>query len=351
MGRARPRDARRHDSIAARHVGTRSCAAPFAQLRLDQLVALRDAPTWQVASASDARCSATIGAPVSVSVLIVNFRAYDELACCLDSLVPWLEPDDEVIVVDYIPDSAALARIREHHADARFLTEPTNLGFAAGVNKAARLARGTYLLALNPDTLVPGPVPKHLAAWLDGHSDIAIAGPRIENDDGSVQPSGRRFPGASTLFGGRSTWLTRHFPNNWLTRRNLIARAAESDTRVDWVSGACLMTRADVFNRVGGFDEGFFLYWEDADYCRRVAQTGSGTAFVPSVTVRHAAGRSARHDVVRAIRAFHRSAFRLYWKHTRWLGRLAAPIVWLVLRARAEAQIMRSRLSDSARKE
>jgi N-acetylglucosaminyl-diphospho-decaprenol L-rhamnosyltransferase len=284
---------------------------------------------------------------VSVSVLIVNFRTYDELACCLDSLLPWLERDDEVIVVDYVPDPVALARIRAHHPEARFITESVNLGFAAGVNEAARLARGKYLLVLNPDTLVPGPVPKALAAWLDGHSDIAVAGPRIENDDGSVQPSARRFPGASTLLGGRSTWLTRHFPNNWFTRRNLVAREAVSDARVDWVSGACLMTRAVVFKLVGGFDEGFFLYWEDADYCRRVAQTGSGVAFVPSVTVRHTAGRSARHDVGRAIRAFHRSAFRLYWKHTGGFGRLAAPIVWLVLKARAEKRVMQSRVSEA----
>lgn len=278
-----------------------------------------------------------------VSILIVSYRAYAELGGCLDSIAATLHPGDELIVVDYESDVAALAPLRVRHPFVRILAEGGNRGFAAGVNTAARYARGTYLLMLNPDTLVRGPVATMLADWMDQHPEVAVAGPRIENDDGSVQASARRFPGLTTLAGGRSTWLTRRFPHNWFTRRNLVGRDANQDMSVDWVSGACLMTRRDMFDLVGGFDERFFLYWEDADYCRRVQEAGGGVAFVPSVTVRHSAGRSARHDVARAIGAFHQSAFRLFWKHSGPIARLAAPIVWLGLWVRGRLRVLQAR--------
>ena len=118
-----------------------------------------------------------------------------------------------------------------------------------------------------------------------------------------------------------------------MSTRNLLAQDAKAPVDVDWVSGSCLMTRRGVFDLVGGFDEAFFLYWEDADYCRRVAQAGFRNVYVPGAPVRHTGGTSAEHNAASAIRAFHASAFRLYWKHASAAGRLAAPIaragLWL----------------------
>jgi N-acetylglucosaminyl-diphospho-decaprenol L-rhamnosyltransferase len=103
------------------------------------------------------------------------------------------------------------------------------------------------------------------------------------------------------------------------------------------------MTRRDVFNRVGGFDEGFFLYWEDADYCSRVADAGFRRVYLPSVTVRHEAGRSTERNPIPALRAFHQSAFRLYWKRTSWAGRLVAPLVRAGLWLRGQYRIRQVR--------
>jgi GT2 family glycosyltransferase len=181
---------------------------------------------------------------------------------------------------------------------------------------------------------------------LTRHVDVAVAGARVLNADGTVQPSARRFPDVTTLFGGRTTWLTSRFPGNWFSRRNLVGLDSLAPVDVDWVSGACFMTRRDVFEQIGGFDEGFFLYWEDADYCHRAAAAGFRRMYVPTVSVRHAGGRSAEHAAALAIRAFHRSAFRLYWKHTSLVGRLAAPVVGAGLWLRGEIRVKKAQASS-----
>ena len=221
------------------------------------------------------------------------------------------------------------------------LPRPDNLGFAAGVNLAAAQSRAPFLLLLNPDTVTDTPVIRVLEDWLTSHPDVAVAGARVYNSDGSVQPSARRFPDLTTLFGGRSTWLTSRFPSNWFSRRNLVGLDRQTPVDGDWVSGACFMTRREVFEKLSGFDEGFFLYWEDADYCRRAADAGYRRMYVPTASVRHIGGRSAEYSLARAIRAFHRSAFRMYWKHASLVGRLPAPAIWAGLWLRRELKVRR----------
>lgn len=288
------------------------------------------------------------------AVLIVNYRTYDALDRSLSSLAPHLRDDDEVVVVDWESDAARVDRLERAHPRVRFVPHPHNAGFAAGVNAAAAQTTAPLLVLLNPDTEVAGPVISTLAAHCEAHAACAVVGPRILNRDGSVQPSARRFPGLSTVLGGRSTWLTRHFPNNWFSRRNLLTAAqtgagtavdGDAGRRVavvDWVAGSCMATPRTVFERLGGFDEGFFMYWEDADYCRRASAAGGQCHYLPVVDVRHTGGASSAHNVVPAIRAFHHSAYRLFWKHS-GAGRVFAPVVWLGLRARAELRVLSAR--------
>lgn len=279
---------------------------------------------------------------MSTAVLIVNYKAYEELGRCLRSLEPYRRADDEVVVVDYESDAGALAAATGGRAGVDVVARSDNLGFAAGVNIAAGRARATYLMLLNPDTTLEGPVIRALEDWLISHPDAGAAGPRVLNDDGSIQPTARRFPGVTTALGGRSTWLTKRFPSNWLSKHNLGARDATSPIDVDWVSGVCLMTPRELFHRLGGLDEGFFMYWEDADYCYRVRDAGLRRCYVPSAAVRHPGGRSAAYNSARAIRAFHQSAFRLYRKHASPLGRLAAPLVGAGLWLRGQMQLQQA---------
>ncbi len=286
--------------------------------------------------------------PVPTAVLIVNFRGYDDLARCLESLDPHVRLDDEVIVVDQESDPRQLRTVLEPHPRVIAIPLERNVGFAAGVNLAARHASAPFLWLLNPDTTVEGPVLQVLQDWLQGHPDVAVAGPRVLNGDGSLQPSARAFPGLSTLLGGRSTWLTRRYPDNWWTRRNLLGLDTTEALDVDWVSGSCFMTRRAVFERLGGLDESFFLYWEDADYCRRVTAAGGRCTYLPWVAVRHVGGGSARYNLPLAIRAFHESAFHLYWKYSGMTGRAAAPFVRAGLRVRGEIRL-RQKLREGRR--
>jgi len=276
---------------------------------------------------------------MSTAVLIVNYKSYDELGRCLRSLAPYCGADDEVVVVDYETDANALSAAIRGQAGVDVVPRSDNLGFAAGVNIAAGRARAKYLMLLNPDTTVEGPVLRVLEDWMTSHPGVGAAAPRVLNEDGSTQATARRFPDLTTVFGGRSTWLTKHFPSNWLSRRNLAAKDASSPIDVDWVSGVCLMTPRDLFTRLGGLDEGFFMYWEDADYCYRVRDAGLRRCYVPSAAVRHPGGRSAAYNSARAIRAFHQSAFRLYRKHASPFGGLVSPLVGAGLWLRGQLRL------------
>jgi GT2 family glycosyltransferase len=271
-----------------------------------------------------------------VDVLIVNYRAYDELQRCLESLEPVRSTFPQVIVVDHESTREPASRLTARFPWIELIARPTNDGFAAGVNLAARSTRSPFLLLVNPDCVITTSMCGQLMTEIENRPDVAVAGPRIRNADGTVQPSARRFPDFTTAVAGRSSWLTRVLPDNPFSRRNLPARESHlsEPTQVDWVSGACMLVRREAFDAVDGLDEGFFLYWEDADFCRRLAQAGWRTLYVPAATAVHVGGRSSRHAADASLEAFHRSAYRLYSKHAGPAGRLLRPLVLAGLRLR-----------------
>jgi N-acetylglucosaminyl-diphospho-decaprenol L-rhamnosyltransferase len=280
----------------------------------------------------------------SVSVLIVGYHAYDELDRCLTSLALH-EPGAEIIVVDHDADRARGDTLAASHPHVKYVARLSNPGFGAGVNDAARLATSPLLLLLNPDVELRAPVVRALSACLETHDQVAIAGGRIREEDGAIQPSARRFPDLSTAFGGRTSWLTRISPANPLSRRNLSTSFGSPETalKVDWVSGAFTMIRADVFRALGGFDERFFMYWEDSDLCLRALRAGWTTMYEPGAEVLHLTGRSSRHAPLRSLVAFHVSAFRHYWKHGSLLARVLAPLAAAGLAARFVIRLAGSR--------
>jgi GT2 family glycosyltransferase len=274
-------------------------------------------------------------AAARVAVVIVNYQSYEDLQDCLASLGA-RNPAVRILVVDHASKREAADRIEAAFPHVELLRQQANDGFAAGVNRGAREDSGAYVLLLNPDCIASPDTCLRLADWMDAHGTVGAAGPRILNSDGSVQASARRFPNFTTGIAGRSSWLTRAFPRNPLSRHNLApSREGSSDARdVDWVSGAVMIIRREAFDAIGGFDTGFFLYWEDADFCRRLKQAGWKTVYLPELTVRHAGGRSSRHALDASLVAFHQSAFRLFWKHSPPVTKLLAPLVYTALRAR-----------------
>jgi GT2 family glycosyltransferase len=284
----------------------------------------------------------------SGTIVIVSFNSGDYLTRCLQSIEAHA-PAADVIVIDNastgeIADGAALRR-----AAVTLLVNRQNVGFGRAVNQGLAASTRPLLLVLNPDCyLLPGAVDR-LARELDDHPECAIAGPRILNDDGSVQGSARGDPSMLTGFFGRTTLLTRLFPKSRLARRNVRTdpEGATGDSRaVDWVSGACMLARRDALTAVGGFDERYFLYWEDADLCRRLRNSGHTIRYVPSCTVGHSVGKSSRGVKTLATRAFHESAYTYYATH---VARTAVDrgLAWALLQLRCRLKLLGRAEPDS----
>ncbi len=190
---------------------------------------------------------------------------------------------------------------------------PSNRGFAAGCNAGiARLDRPEVIVLINPDVRVSETFLRTLAA-LQWPAGLGARGPLVWGADGEVEQSARGFPQASTALFGRTSLLARLMPRSGAATRELRAVPERGTARVDWVSGACLIMTRAALERVGGLDEGYFMYWEDADWCRRAADLGLHVEYEPSLEVRHDQGSSSSSRRVATEIAFHRSALR-YWR-------------------------------------
>jgi GT2 family glycosyltransferase len=277
---------------------------------------------------------------MTATVVIVNYRAYAELQSCLASLAK-CEPDAAIVVIDHAADLAEASRLSAAFPRVAYRATHENPGFGAGVNAAAREAGAGALLLLNPDCELTMPLVGPLLSVLEHDSTAGVVGGLVREPDGTVQASARRFPDATTGLAGRTSWLSRVAPDNPLTRRNLTTDPSAGLRQVDWVSGALMLIRRETFDAIGGFDERFFLYWEDADFCRRAAGAGWSTWYAPDAEVVHRTARASRHAPVRSLAAFHVSAFRYHWKHGGVWARLASPVTALVLAARFLARVGR----------
>jgi GT2 family glycosyltransferase len=275
-----------------------------------------------------------------VDLVIVNYRSYEELSRCLSSLEPARAALARATVVDHESDLPAAAGISAEHPWVDLVERHTNEGFATGVNLGAARGRAPFLLLLNPDCIAGREAIDSLVAYAGQRPDAAVIGPRILNHDGTIQGSARRFPGWSTLVAGRSSWLTRRFPRNPLSRWNLPALSEiSSPLEVDWVSGACMLVRRDAFEKAGGMDERFFLYWEDADLCKRLKALGWRTVYYPGAGILHAGGRSSIHAYRESLAAFHASAYKMFRKHASWPMLALAPLLYVLLKVRLRAML------------
>ena len=251
-----------------------------------------------------------------LSVCIVNWNTREDLEQAIASV---LESDPglnrEVIVLDNASEDGSADMVRERFPDVVLIESEKNLGFAKGYNGTARRASGRYLLILNPDTLVRSGSFKRLIDFLDSHEDAAAVGPRLLNSDGTIQYSCRRFPKpmAAVL---RNTVIGRILPRNRSTRDYLMADW-DHDTagEVDWVSGAAVCIRPKAWAEVGGFDEGFFMYAEDMDWCLRARKAGWKIYYCPDAVIVHRIGSSSDQRPVQMVIQFHRSMARFYAKH------------------------------------
>jgi GT2 family glycosyltransferase len=243
-----------------------------------------------------------------LSVSVVSYRTPALLRRCLAALeAERAQLDMEVTVVDNASGDGSAEMVSAEFPWVRLIRNVRNAGFGAAHNQAMRTAVGRYLLVLNSDaTPAPGAL-RTLAEFLDAHPGVAVAGPKLRYPDGTVQSSRRRFPTLATLF-LESTQLQRLSSDNAVLRRYYVAdRSDDEPQEVDWLVGACLCVRARAVSDVGVFDERFFMYSEEIDWCRRFRSAGWGIAYVPSAEVLHFEGASSRQDFAARDRLFQAS--------------------------------------------
>lgn len=259
-----------------------------------------------------------------LSVVIVNYRHREVLTACLQSVYATANGlGIEVIVVDNASDDGTETLVPQRFPEARLVVNHENVGFARATNQGMAVASGQYVLWLNPDTILLKGALDELVGLLREHPDAGAVGPKMVGPDGTLQYSCRTFPSLATGFFTRYSVMRRLWPGNPLSRRYLLSDWDHATVRaVDWVSGACLMTSRSVLDRVGGLDEGFFLFNEDVDWCRRLAAAGLKVYYNPRAVVMHHIGASRGRVAPRIIIERHKGMFRYYRKHMRkgpWL--------------------------------
>ena len=219
-------------------------------------------------------------APLTLAVVIVNYRTPDLVQACLESLVPQLTAlHAEAIVVDNASGDRSLETIEEWLSGCpgafsekiRLVASPVNGGFSAGNNLGMRQVDSKYYLLLNSDTIVrPGAIAT-LLERMEREPGIGALGPRLEYLDGTPQVSRFRRRGVISEFirGAQINAITQLFRT-----KNTPIELDEPEQTLDWVSFACVLLRGDVVRQVGLMDEAFFMYFEDIEYCLRMKKAG-----------------------------------------------------------------------------
>ena len=246
----------------------------------------------------------------SVSVVVVTYNAMPWIERCLESVAEY-----ELVVVDHGSTDGTLELVRERWPQAR-LIERENLGFGAGSNAGMRLASGRYFLLLNSDAWAVEDAVERLVAFADAHPRVAVVGPRLANLDGTLQRSARGFP---TVWRLATEYLfLRKLAPGTDALNAFYAGGFDHDHvhEAEVLMGACLLVRREAADAVGLFDEDFFMFSEETDWCYRFRAAGWKVFFFPEAEFVHVGGASTRQNWGPMYREQLRGHIRFIAKHS-----------------------------------
>ena len=262
-----------------------------------------------------------------LSIIIVSWNVCELLQNCLHSVLAQDGLALQVVVVDSASTDGSAEMVAENFPQVELVACRENVGFPGGNNLGLERANGRFVLLLNPDTIVHGDALAKMVSYLEQKPKVGVVGPQLLNEDGSVQSSRRRFPTLRTAF-FESTWLQPYAPQAVLDDYYARDIDDEETAVVEWLMGACLMTRQEVVAQVGGLDEAYFMYSEELDYCRRIHEAGWQVVYYPQAKVTHFSGKSSEQAVTQRHINFNRAKLRYFRKYH---GRLAAGLLRLFL--------------------
>lgn len=258
-----------------------------------------------------------MGGKVKLSIIIVGLNTKEWLTVCLKSILANPPPFSfEIIYFDNGSSDGTLSSIKNFSKELRILGSAKNLGLAKANNLGSKQAKGQYLLFLNPDTeVIKGALGK-MVNCLQQHQEIGILGPKLYNSrklDLQRSCNGRLDP-LTALFA--LSFLNKFFPKNPFSKRYFLSGWDRNSIKdVGAISGAAMLVKKDIFNQVGGFDERYFLYFEENDLCLAVEKMGKKIVYYPEAGIIHHLGKASVKNPSEARKHFYKSRYKFFQKH------------------------------------
>jgi GT2 family glycosyltransferase len=290
-----------------------------------------------------------------IDVVVVNYNTREDLRACLRSFCG--TDIGETVVVDNASSDGSTEAVRAEFPSVHVIANPTNVGYGAAANQGIERTSSARVLLLNSDTRLVGGSLSAMNSYMEDHPRAGVVGPRLLNDDGSLQQSCFPFPRPFDLY-------VREWIENWILDRAPPLRARSlrrwdhaAPRIVPYVLGAALAIERRAFEQVGGFHQSFFMYFEEVDFCYRLSQAGWQVHFCPSLTLTHLGGRSTSQRWTEMQTRWYESSVQFYRSNyprhrlvelllVMRTGLVARLVRDSVLRSRARDPLARTQLSE-----
>lgn len=255
---------------------------------------------------------------MKLSVIIVNYNVKYFIEVCLHAVLRAAKGiAAEVIVVDNNSKDDSCAMIRAKYPEVVLIENKENAGFGKANNQGVAIAKGEYILFVNPDTVMPEDFLKEMIAYMDAHPEAGSIGPKLIDGKGQYAPDGKKsFPSLSVAI-FKTTGINKIFSKSTYFNKYYAVHVGRDEVAaVDILSGCCMMVRHSLLPQIGGaFDEAYFMYCEDFDLCYRIQKAGFKNIYFPKTTLIHYKGESTRKATISHVRIFNDALSVFVRKH------------------------------------
>ncbi|MCD6384208.1 glycosyltransferase family 2 protein [Candidatus Sumerlaeota bacterium] len=269
-----------------------------------------------------------------LAVIIVNFNSFENTRYCVQTLFKYSPKRARlnIIVIDNASIDNSVKRLKEHFPEINIIANTENVGFSRAVNQGLRMGKGAdFFLLLNPDTALTENALDEMITFLQTHPEAGAVGCSLLLADGTTQISYGRFPSVVSYITDNSLLHPLRISFRRLMRRIFSGKTREKrrldSLEVDWLMGACILFPADIIQKVGGLDERFFMYAEDADFCLRIRQHGRRIYYLPQVAIYHYHKAVSRRFLENTYVHLFNSILLYHQKHSSYLTRVIIRMV------------------------